>query len=807
VNSPTSPGIDGQDRGNCRNYEACYLPPVGVKSLLPWSKTRAAHDGTLVAAMQQIADWLKKLGMGEYTQRFVENRIDLSVLPDLTDQDLEKLGVLLGDRRKMLRAIGELGGAAPATPGSRNTTEPRPQGAVERRQLTLMFCDLVGSTALSARLDPEDLRDIIGAYHQHCAHVIVKHGGFVARYMGDGVLAYFGYPRAHEDDAERAAHAGLALVGSTKPDAGSGTTLQMRIGIATGLVVVGDLIADDPSHECEVVGETPNLAARLQTLAEPDTVVIDNNTRRLLGKLFEYRTLGPLSVKGFDDLVAVWQVIGRSGVESRFAALRAPTTALVGRDEEIDLLLRRWQQAKAGDGCVVLITGEPGIGKSRLAQTILERLSKEHHTRLRYFSSLCSPQHQDSALYPVITQLEHAARFRRDDSIEQRLDKLEAVLARGARDLNEAVPLYAALLSIPTGQRYPPLNIRPQEQKQRTFDVMLATAEGLAAHQPLLMVFDDVHWSDPTTRELLDLLIDRVPTLRVLLIITFRPDFAAPWVGRPHVTVLNLNRLPPRQRAEMIMRVTGGKALPKAIADQIIDRTDGVPLFIEELTKAVLESGVLTDAGERFTMTRPLPPLGIPASLIASLLARLDRSARMRQVAQIGAALGRQFSHALISAVATMPKQQLDDALAQLVDAELIFRRGTPPDAEYTFKHALVQDAAYGTLLRSRRRQLHARVAATLEDQFPETVAAHPTLLAQHCAEAGLAEKAAGYWLKASRQARARSAMMEAVAQLQMGLEVLARLPESPWRRQKELDLQIALRRARRTLSMKHGRG
>jgi predicted ATPase len=475
--------------------------------------------------------------------------------------------------------------------------------------------------------------------------------------------------------------------------------------------------------------------------------------------------------------------------------LRASTTPLVGRDEEIDLLLRRWQQAKAGDGCVVLITGEPGIGKSRIAQTILERLSKEHLTRLRYFCSFCSPQHQDSALYPVITQLEHAARFRRDDSIEQRLDKLEAVLARDARDLNEALRLYAALLSIPTGERYPPLNISPQEQKQRTLDVMLEMVEGLAARQPLLMVSEDVQWIDPTSLELLDLIIDRVPALPVLLVVTFRPEFVPRWVGRSHVTLLSLSRLPPPQRAEMITGVAAGKTLPKEVGDEIIARTDGIPLFIEELTKAVLESGVLTDAGDRFTMTRPMPRLAIPASLIALLLARLDRSTLMRQVAQIGAALGRRFSHELISTVATMPQQNLDDALAQLVDAELIFRRGTPPEAEYTFKHALVQDAAYGTLLRSQRRQLHARVAATLEDQFPEIVVAQPALLAQHCAEAGLAEKAVGYWLKASRQARARSAMKEAVAQLQKGLEVLASLPESPWRRQKELDLQIALRR------------
>jgi class 3 adenylate cyclase/tetratricopeptide (TPR) repeat protein len=738
-----------------------------------------------------IAEWLASLGMVEYTERFVENRIDLSVLRDLTDQDLKDLGVVLGDRRKMLRAIAGGRGIASAGSGPGSVADPGPQDIAERRQLTVMFCDLVGSTALSTRLDPEDLRDIIGAYHRHCSEVIVKHGGFVARYMGDGVLAYFGYPQAHEDDAERAVRAGLALVGSAKElGAGSGTALQMRLGIATGLVVVGDLIADDPSHEYEVIGETPNLAARLQGVAEPDAVVIDGNTRRLLGHLFEYRPLGPLSVKGFDAPVAVWQVTQVGAVDSRFEALRTTTTPLIGRNEEIDLIARRWEQVKRGEGCVVLLSGEPGIGKSRIAQTILERLSGEAHTRLRYF---CSPHHQDSALYPSITQLERAAGFRRDDSGERRLDKLEAVVMQGTNDLSDAMPLLADLLSIPTGDRYPALNLSPQKRKEKMLQMQVAHVEGLAARQPVLMVYEDVHWSDPTTRESLDLLIDRVPALRVLVIITFRPEFASPWIGHPCVTLLSLSRLPPRRRAEMIEQVSGGKLLPREVTDQIIDRTDGVPLFIEELTKAVVESGLLGETTGRHAVTGPL---AIPTSLQASLLARLDYLASTREVVQIAAALGRQFSHDLISAVAMMPKQQLDDALAQLVHAELMFRRGTPPDAEYTFKHVLVQDAAYGTLVRGRRQRLHARIAATLEQHFPEIVVAQPALLAQHCVEAGLAEKAVGYWLKAGQQALVRSATAEGSAQLQKGLDVLAALPDGPWRRQQELDLQIALRPA-----------
>jgi len=745
-----------------------------------------------VTAMQQIADWLKKVGMPEYAQRFAENGIEIDVLPELTDQDLEELGVSLGHRRRMLRAIRELSSTSATLPSTPLATEPIRQDVAERRQLTVMFCDLVGSTALSARLDPEDLRGIIGAYHRCCTELIERNGGFVARYMGDGVLAYFGYPRAHEHDAERAIQAGLALVeAAPKLTSPTGSPLQVRIGIATGSVVVGDLIGSGEAQERGIVGETPNLAARLQTLAEPDTVVIASSTRKLTGGLFEYRDLGAVSLKGFVSNVPAWQVLGASTAESRFEALRTATTPLVGREEEIDLLMRRWAQAKRGDGTVVLISGEPGIGKSRIAQEIAERLRDEPHTRLRYF---CSPHHQDSALYPSIAQLERAAGFRRDDTREQRLDKLENVLSRVMDDLSEAVPLLADLLSIPVGGRYPSLNLTPQKRKERTLRAQLAQVEGLAAGAPVLMVFEDTHWSDPTTRESLDLLIDLVPTLRVLLIITFRPEFATTtWVGRPHVTLLSLNRLSPHQRAEMITHMIGGKALPQEIANQIVDRTDGVPLFIEELTKTVVESGILIEVGDCYEVKGSISPLAIPTSLHASLLARLDRLGPTREVAQIAAVIGRQFSHDLISAVAQMPKRQLDDAMEQLVRTELIFRRGSPPDAEYTFKHALLQDAAYSTLLRSRRQQLHGRIAATLETQFPEVVEARPEVMGRHCTEAGLREEAVNYWLKAGQQALARSAMKEAVAQLQKGLDQLALLPDSARHQHQELDLQVAL--------------
>jgi class 3 adenylate cyclase/tetratricopeptide (TPR) repeat protein len=692
----------------------------------------------------------------------------------------------------MLHAIGELTVASAAAPPSTTVAKPTSQDTAERRQLTVMFTDLVGSSALSTRLDPEDLRAVIGAYHKCVAETVARFNGFVAKYMGDGVLIYFGYPQAHEDDAERAVRAGLALI-EALGKLSSSEPLQIRIGVGTGVVVVGDLVGSGEAQERGVVGETPNLAARLQAGTTPGTIAIDTTTRRLLGGLFEYRDLGGIEAKGFANRVQAYEVVRPSTVESRFEALRTATTPLVGRDEEVDLLLRRWEQAKRGDGCVVLISGEPGIGKSRLAETIVGRLGGELYMRLRYF---CSPHHQDSALYPSIAQLERAAGFRREDTTEQRLTKLEAVLARAANDLSEVTPLLADLLSIPTGDRYSPLILTPQKRKEKTLQAQLAQLEGLAARQPVLMVWEDVHWSDPTTRESLDLIIDRVPRLRVLMIVTFRPEFTPPWIGRPHVTMLTLNRLPRWQGAEMIAYVTGGKALPKEIFNQIVDRTDGVPLFIEELTKTVVESGIISEAGDHYALTGTMTPLAIPTSLHASLLARLDSLAPTREVAQIGAALGRSFSYELISAVAGMPQQKLDGALDRLASAQLIFRRGVPPDAEYTFKHALVQDAAYSTLLRSRRQQLHGRIIATLENQFPEVVTAQPALMAHHCTEADLCDKAVDYWLKAGQHAVARSAVTEAVSQLQKGLDLLTNVPDGDWRQQRELDLLLVLRPA-----------
>ena len=716
----------------------------------------------------------------------------MDLLGRVDDQTLKDIGVSsAGHRLRIRNAIATLTPLSPLGKNENALAAGTDQGPAlaERRQVTVLFSDLVGSTALSARMDPEDLRDIISAYQKCVADTVGRFAGFVAKYMGDGVLVYFGYPQAHEDDAERAVRTGLELiqaVGTLK----AASPLQTRIGIATGLVVVGDLIGSGEAQEHGIVGETPNLAARLQGVAEPNTVVIADSTRKLLGSLFALQDLGGKDLKGIAEPVRAWAALHASSVESRFEALRSATTPLVGREEEVDLLLRRWEQAKRGDGCVVLISGEPGIGKSRLAQTMVERLAGEPHIRLRFF---CSPHHQDSALYPVIAHLERAAGFHRDDTAEQRIEKLEAMLAQATNDLGAVAPPIADLLSVPIGDRYPALGLTPQKRKEKTLAALASQVEGLSTREPVLMVYEDVHWSDPTTRESLDLLLDRLSARRVLAIITFRPEFAPPWLGRPHVTMLTLNRLASRHRTEIIGHVVGGRALPKEIAEQIADRTDGVPLFIEELTKSVVESGLVTEVGDRYAVTVPAAPLAIPTTLHASLLARLDRLAPTREVAQIGAALGRSFSHELISAVSQMPQQKLDNALEQLVAAELIFRRGTSPDAEYTFKHALVQDAAYSTMLRSRRQPLHGRIATTLESRFPEIVAADPEILAQHCTEAGLSEKGVNYRLKAGQQAAARSAMAEAVAQLEKGLSLLTAMGSGRELQQQELESRVAL--------------
>jgi class 3 adenylate cyclase/predicted ATPase len=740
--------------------------------------------------MQQIAEWLEKLGLGQYAQRFAENDISFAVLPDLTDQDLKEIGLSLGHRRQLLRAIAELTGREKDAPKAVVPTaaSAASQDTAERRQVTVMFSDLVGSTALSARMDPEDLREVISAYQKCVAETVQRFGGFVAKYMGDGVLVYFGYPQAHEDDADRAVRAGLELieaVGGLK----SSAPLQTRVGIATGLVVVGDLIGSGEAQERGIVGETPNLAARLQGIAEPNTVVIAESTRKLLGNLFELEDLGPKELKGIAGSVRAWAAVRAGSAEGRFDALHATgLTTLVGREEELELLLRRWARAKSGEGQVVLLSGEAGIGKSRLTAALLEKLSNQPHTRLRYF---CSPQHTDSAFYPIIGQMERAAGFVHDDALPTKLDKLDAVLAQTSTRIEDAA-IFAEMLSLRNDGRYPALDLTPQQHRQRTLEALLSQLETLARQNPVLMIFEDAHWTDPTSLEVFGQVVDRVRSLRVLLIVTFRPDFDPPWVGRPYVTALTINRLAERDIGAMIDGVVGNKPIPTNIRQDIIERTDGIPLFVEEMTKAVLEAAS-EGAAQQTAAAIPAPTLGVPASLQASLMARLDRLGPAKEVAQIGAAIGREFSHPLLAAVVRKPEAELGSALDRLIAAGLLFRQGVPPHASYLFKHALVQDAAYGTLLREPRRALHARVAETLEGSFAEIAESQPELLARHCTEAGQIEKAVDLWGKAGQRSLQRSALVEAAEQITRALAQIATLPSTPRLRREEIKLQVAL--------------
>jgi class 3 adenylate cyclase/predicted ATPase len=653
---------------------------------------------------------------------------------------------------------------------------------------------LVGSTALAARLDPEDLREVIGAYHRRVAKVVGRYDGFVAKYMGDGVLIYFGYPQAHEDDAERAVRAGLKLVATMdKLPTRTEVALQARVGIATGLVVVGDLIGAGEAQERGIVGETPNLAARLQGIAEPNTVVIAEGTRKLLGNLFELQDLGPKDLKGISGPVPVWSPLRAGSAEGRFEAMHAAgVTELVGREEELELLLRRWSRAKTGEGQVVLLSGEAGIGKSRLTAALEETLQADPHTRLRYF---CSPYHTDSALYPVLSQLERAAGFERDNPPEAKLSKLEALLAPAGPQA-EDVALMADLMSIPTLGRYATPALSPQRKKEKTLEALLGQLEGLARRRPVLMIFEDVHWVDPTSRELLDLMVERAPRSSLLLIITFRPEFPPSWTGLAHVTLLTLARLDRRAGASLVQRIVGNQHLPDEVVEEIVERTDGVPLFVEELTKAVAEAAAgAPEAAGKVISTTVRPVHTVPATLHASLMARLDRLGPMvKEVAQIGAAIGREFSDELINAVAARHTGKgLPADLDRLVDAGLLFRCGMPPQSVYLFKHALVQDAAYGTLLRGPRQELHTRIAAVLEERFPLALEHQPARLAQHCTEAGLVEKAVAYWGQAGRQSLTRSAVTEALSQLGKGLDLVAGRLENPERWRLELPLQSAL--------------
>ncbi len=724
--------------------------------------------------MADVRTWLEELGLGEYADAFAAERITFDDLAKLDVDDLKELGLPIGPRKRVLAAIDALASADAS--GASSSAPLR----AERRQITVMFCDLVGSTALSEQLDPEDLRELMQAYQEACGAVIERYGGHVAQYLGDGLMTYFGWPRAHEDDAERAIRAGLDIVGAVKkvkaPDSLPGPLpdpLQVRVGIATGPVVVGETGGGDASVPKLAVGETPNLAARVQGLAAADQIVIGSTTRRLVGDTFDLDDLGAHSLKGIVEPVQTWRVTGVAQTEGRFEARGGHLTPFVGRDAEIAMIVERWDQANAGEGQAVFLSGEPGIGKSRITQVLRERVADEPHIRLRY---QCSPYYTNSALYPVIEQLERAAGFARDDSAAAKLDKLERLLRQSTSDVTATAALFAPLLNVDSGDRYPALNVSPQKQKEMTLQALADQVIGLAAKQPVLMIFEDAHWIDPTTHETLDLIVPAIAGHRVLVVITYRPEYEPPWAGLAHATPLTLTRLGKANAAAMVERVTGGKLLPDDVLDQIVAKTDGVPLFVEELTKTVLESGAETAHT-------------IPSTLQDSLMARLDRLSPVKETAQIGACIGREFSHELLAAVSPLGENELNDALQQLINSELIYRSGS----SYAFKHALIQDVAYVSLLKIRRQDLHGQIASVLRTRLAETVASRPEVLAHHLTEAGDAENAVDYWHRAGKLAFVASAFAEADAHLRRGLELIPEVGDEQLRGQFELGIRTIL--------------
>lgn len=747
--------------------------------------------------MQTIGQWLEDLGLSQYAEVFERNAVDLDIARDLTQQDLRDLGVEpLGHRKVLLRAIVELNGPEARAAKAQHVqhrfpAEPSLPTEAERRQLTVLFCDLAGSTELAARLDPEELREVLRAYQATCASGIAKFDGHIAQYLGDGLLVYFGYPRAHEDDAERAVRTGLAIVAAIRAlnASASGRTdvrLAVRVGIHTGLVVVGE-VGVGAKQEQLALGETPNLAARLQALAEPDAVVISGSTQRLVRGLFRIVDLGTQALKGAPGPMPVYQVIGESAAQSRMdVAMTTGFTRLIGREREVGLLLDRWEQIAEGHGEAVLLTGEAGIGKSRLVQVLKDRIARTPHTLLE---CRCSPYYQHTQLHPIVDLFPRVFEWAADEAPEVKLRKLQSHMAQYAVSAEEIVPLLASLLSLPPADGYPSTAMSPERQRKKTIEGLIALFLAMASERPVLLIVDDLHWVDPSTMELLSHLLDQIPTARLLVLLIARPAFRPPWTARSYLTVLNLNRFTREQTELMIDQVAGGKTLPVEVVQQIVAKTDGVPLFVEELTKMVQESGLLTERADRYELRGPLAPLSIPATLQDSLMARLDRLASVKAVAQLGATLGREFSYELLRAVSQLDDAPLHQGLAGLVDAELLYQRGVLPHATYVFKHALIQDAAYQSVLKSSRQQSHQRIAQVLEARLPETRDARPELLAHHYTEAGLVAQAALWWQRAGQRAVAHSAHVEAISHLTKGLELAATLPAARERSEQELAL------------------
>ncbi len=740
---------------------------------------------------KELRTWLNELGLEKYADCFEDHDIDMDVLPDLSDRDLADIGVSLGHRKRILKSIASSCPQKALRDSTRATTQIETAHA-EQRQLTVMFCDLVGSTALSVRYDRDDLRKIIIAFQECCSEVIADSGGNIGRSMGDGLLVYFGYPVASEYDPEKAIRAGLEVVNAVSAlEVLPGLKLETRVGVATGEVIAGDVIQSGLTLERTVMGATPNLAARLQSHAAPDTVVVSDQTRRLAGGLFEYEDLGLLTLSGFDEPVHAWGVKREAIVESRFEATHAyiSLTHVVGRDSELDLLNRVKDRSIDGRGHAVLLKGEPGIGKSRMTIAIRNAFAKLPHTLLRYY---CTPYQQNSALISVIGQLERAAGFSADDDPGTRLRKLERSLQRHTGVEPDIVPLYATLLSLPTEDSYAPLNLSPRLFRDSIFRCVLSQLEDLARDAPVLMIFEDLHWVDPTTRQLLGLIVDRIRTLPVMLVMTARPEFESSW-PESACTPLELQRLTAHESRAVVERVCGGKSLPQEVLEQIIVKSDGIPLFVEELTKTVIASGLLAESDEEYFLTEAAPEISIPNTLQDSLMARLDQLSEAKEVAQIGAAIGREFSYEFLAAICSLDRGELIRALGQLITAQLITGRGEPPESTYEFRHALIRDAAYFTMLREQRRELHREVAAQIERKVSETGQVRPALLAHHYTQSGDTLTAIHYWLDAGKLAKERAAHLEAVRHLNTALGMLSDVPDDRTRLQLELELQIAL--------------
>ena len=742
--------------------------------------------------MNSFEQWLAEIGLESYAATFTENEVDFSVAGTLTEADLRELGLSLGARKKFLLAAAALAKLATANQdvGRVQPAEQSPAAtpSAERRQLTVMFCDLVGSTALSEKLDPEELRSLLHDYRTRCGEVIARYEGFVARYVGDGILTYFGWPKAHEEDAERALRAALEIIQAVK-SASLTEPLSVRIGIATGPVVVGEQAGVGDQSKL-AIGSTPNLAARLQGLAAADQIVVSTSTRRLIGNAFALTDLGEHELKGISEPVHAWQVVAVGEAASRFEASHSEQlTPLVGREQDLGLLLERWALAQDGEGQVVLLSGEPGIGKSRLLSALRERLEPQGAQALRL---QCSPYYVNSAFWPNIDNLERALKFGRDEAPESKLDKLEGLIVKHYGRPLADVRFIAAILSIPCEARYGALNMTPQKFKDETLRSLVDLTAAAARKKPRVMLYEDLHWADPTSLEVLDLLIDRVRSIPLLIVLTHRPEFQSRWSQHGHVIALNLSKLTRAQSSAMVARLAG-KALPADLNEQILAKTDGVPLYVEELTKSILESGELKDAGERFEYAGTAHSITIPATLRDSLMARLDRFMPVKEIAQIGAAIGREFSYELIAAVASHTQTELDSALTQLTESGLAFRRGTPPEATYTFKHALVQDAAYDSLLKSKRRELHIRIAEVVHGQFSVWAEAAPELLAHHYTEGARFESAVHFWRLAAERAAARFATPEAIAHARQGLAIVATVSEDAGRIEEELALRISL--------------